>query len=518
MVVEMSRISKANICPYKGSEIPDADKLGLIPDRIYRLFRDPKELEKGASTFDGKPLLIRHVPITAELPNQSLWVGTVGKCTFEAPYLVTRPLTVITAAAQSLVEADEQRELSAGYRYDAEMVPGVYGGEQYDGRMVNIRGNHVALVAAGRAGPDVLVADELPLELKSMKHGKRIARLQKKIPALAGLSSSDLLALDAELGETPAKSVVTLDEAEEKAATDEALAEKRKSEGEDAELTEEERADALEKARDKKAKDKAAKDKAAKDAKAAHDAAAAADAKEEEDDEEEEAEDAAEEDKDEKEEAEDAEKDDSEARDRRVARDSRRRARDRRMGARDARKAARDRRAKDIDFIDRGYGPQPIRGTNGYSRKKAGDAAPDHRKDFNSIKQGGADRRRGHDSVMTMDEVNKIVEKAVGRATAATSEKVREEVTAKQRALAIACDEVAPLVGKVQMHAFDSAEEVYAFALEKTGIEVEEDFPEAGYRALVKNELRHREAVRKPAKHALDSARGYDAQALFQKH
>ena len=447
--VEMSRISKANICPYKGSEIPNWQALGLDPNRIYRLFRDPKELEKAAHTFDGKPLLIRHVAVTADLPNKSLWVGTIGACAFEAPYLITRPLTVITREAQDLIESEEQRELSAGYRYDAEMIPGVYGGEAYDGRMVNIHGNHVAIVTKGRAGPDVHVADELPAELQTMKHGKRIARLQKRIPALANLSSDELLALDAELGEVPAKSVVKLTGDEEKAACDAALEEKRKTAGEDAELTEEEREEALKKARDKKAKDSAEKEDDKKG--------------EDESEEEEEAEDESEEEKDDKTKGKD--------------------------------------KAKD----------------------KAKDENPDHRKDFNSGKQGkdkGA-KDKAHDSALAMDAaaVQKIVDKAVARATAATTAKVREEVTAQQRALAIACDEVAPLVGKVQLHAFDSAEEVYAFALEKAGVELEEDFPAAGYRALVKNELKHRQATRKPAsKYAMDDgAKGYDADSLFQR-
>jgi uncharacterized protein len=473
MRVEESRISKANICPYVGREIPGWEALGLDPDRIYQLFRDPKELEKAASTFDGKPLLIRHVAVTADLPNKNLWVGTIGACTFEAPYLVTRPLTVITREAQELIESEEQRELSAGYRYDAEMIPGTHGGERYDGRMVNIQGNHVAIVTKGRAGPDVHVADELPAELQAMKHGKRIARLQKRIPALAALSADDLLALDAELGETPAKSVITLTGDEEKAACDEALTEKRKTAGEDAELTEAEREAAMEKARDKKAKDKAAADKAiadkaAKDKKAKDKAAkdkAAKDKAAKDEEEEQAAEDAALEEK-KKTDGEDAEltEEEKEA----------------------ARKSARDKRAKDSD--------------------------PDHRKDFNSIKQG-------NDAALTMDEVNTIVDKAVKRASAVTAAKVREEVTAQQRALAIACDEVTPLVGKVQLHAFDSAEEVYAFTLEKMGVELDDDFPAAGYRALVKNELKHRQTTRKPtSKHAMDSsANGFDADALFQR-
>src|SRR5579875_1259378 len=256
MRVEESRISKANICPYLGREIPNWQALGLDPERTYRLFRDPKELEKGASSFDGKPLLIRHVPVSAELPNKELWVGTLGHCTFEAPYLVTRPLTVLTKEAIDLIESGEQRELSAGYRYEAVMEPGVWGGQQYDGRMVNIRGNHVAIVSEGRAGPDVHVADHLPPELRSMKNRRKINLLKRFLR-----DDADLMALDGMLGETPAESVLSLDEEEMKRAEDDYRAEHEKAE--DAELTDEEREEAYKRARDKKAKDsKHSKDRA----------------------------------------------------------------------------------------------------------------------------------------------------------------------------------------------------------------------------------------------------------------
>lgn len=171
LVVEMSRISKACVNSYVGNEIPRWKELGLDPDRIYRLYRDPAELAKAASTFSGKPLLIRHVPVTADLPNQTLWVGTVGRVTFEAPYLVARPLTVIDGVARALVESDERRELSAGYRYVALMVPGrTPDGERFDGRMTRIEGNHVSIVSQGRAGADVLVADELPRSLRNTRN------------------------------------------------------------------------------------------------------------------------------------------------------------------------------------------------------------------------------------------------------------------------------------------------------------------------------------------------------------
>lgn len=263
MKIEESRISKANVCPYRGSEIPRWDELGLNPDKIYKLFRDPNELQKAASTFDGKPLLIRHIAIDAEEPQKNLWVGTLGKTTYEAPYLVTRPLMVLTKEAIDLIESEAQKELSAAYRYDAVMEPGTYMGERYDGRMVNIRGNHVAIVSEGRAGPDVHVADELPLELRSMKHRKLIDNLAPYLKP-----GVDLMALDKALGEVPAESVLSLDEEEMEAAEDAALAEKREKEGEDASLTDEEKEEAYERARDRKAKDKKAKDKKAKDMKA----------------------------------------------------------------------------------------------------------------------------------------------------------------------------------------------------------------------------------------------------------
>lgn len=277
MKVEESRISKANICPYLGREIPGYQSLGLDPTRIYKLFRDPEELKKGASSFDGKPVLIRHVPVTAELPRKDLWVGNVGQVTWEEPFLVARPLMLLTKEAIDVVTKNQQRELSAAYFYKPVMEPGTWGGQQYDGRMVDIRGNHVALVSAGRAGPDVYVADELPPELRRMN--TRLAAVVATVlaPHLKALSADDkhglALALDGALGETPAESVISLDAEEMKKCEDEALAEKKKAEGEDAELDDDDKKKAYERARDKKARDKRAKDKRAADAKRAKDKA-----------------------------------------------------------------------------------------------------------------------------------------------------------------------------------------------------------------------------------------------------
>lgn len=158
--VERTPISKANICPYMGKEIPDPDgKLNLEPDRVYKLLRHPDELKKAASSFGGKPLLHVHQPVSADAHPHEKVVGSVGTdAVYEHPYLMA-PLTVWDGDAIKHIDTDEKRELSSGYRYRADMTPGEYEGEPYDGVMRDIIGNHVALVEAGRAGPDVMVGD-----------------------------------------------------------------------------------------------------------------------------------------------------------------------------------------------------------------------------------------------------------------------------------------------------------------------------------------------------------------------
>ena len=166
--VTITNISKANVCPYHGHEIPDWEMLGLDPDREYMLLRDPDELEKAAPSFNNIPLLSQHVPVTVDDHRPDDVVGATGsEARFVAPYL-TNGIVVWTAAAIAGIESGQQQQLSCAYRYRCLMDAGSFGGEPYDGRMTAIEGNHVSLVRAGRAGPDVLVADS--------KHG--MIRLQ----------------------------------------------------------------------------------------------------------------------------------------------------------------------------------------------------------------------------------------------------------------------------------------------------------------------------------------------------
>lgn len=201
MHVEISNISKATVNPYRGSEIPDWEALGLDANRIYFLLRDPQELEKAAPTFNNIPLLSKHIPVSAAEPQKEFVVGATGSnASYQAPYL-KNSLVVWDAIAIALIESEEQKELSSAYRYRADMSPGVYEGVAYDGVMRDIRGNHVALVEVGRAGPDVVVGDSStlinPSEIPKMKLSKTAA----VVAGALGAHIRPRLAQDAALGD-----------------------------------------------------------------------------------------------------------------------------------------------------------------------------------------------------------------------------------------------------------------------------------------------------------------------------
>ncbi len=321
--IEMTPISKANVCPYYGREIPGSEILGLDPDKLYQLLRDEKELEKAAETSDNIQVLEEHEGVSADAPKQWLVVGTTGTDgVFDYPYL-KNSMAIWVKSAIDAIRDNRKRQLSASYHYKPDMTPGEFLGQQYDGVMRKIKFNHVALVKAGRAGNDVLVADAMPL---SLQHHFGVTRMSVKAQVARGALAVYLrprLAQDAKidlskilLGTTSlnwgeAKPLIiqrltkatkgklaqdanledmhglldSLDKEGEDEEEDEAWDEtpeemearhKKEKEARDKKArdseTEEDRAEREKKeARDKKARDKAARDKAAKD-KAARDA------------------------------------------------------------------------------------------------------------------------------------------------------------------------------------------------------------------------------------------------------
>lgn len=145
-------LSTAEVNPYRGAEIPKRDALGLDTNEVYDLYRDPAELghPDSLASFEGVPLMIRHIVQTADEPRKDYVGGSVHNVHFDGKHL-RGDLLVWDGHAIDLIESGELADLSCGYRYVPVMQSGEADGQHFHGRMTAIRGNHVALVDTGRA-------------------------------------------------------------------------------------------------------------------------------------------------------------------------------------------------------------------------------------------------------------------------------------------------------------------------------------------------------------------------------
>ena len=129
--VALVPLTKANVSGYLGSEIPGYRELGLKSDEVYQLYRDPEALEAAVATANNLPVLSTHVPVSAEDPHKGLIVGSTGTdAKWSAPY-ITNSLVVWDAKMIALIESDEQKQISAGYRYTPVMQPGEVDGKKH---------------------------------------------------------------------------------------------------------------------------------------------------------------------------------------------------------------------------------------------------------------------------------------------------------------------------------------------------------------------------------------------------
>lgn len=157
-----ARISRTGTQVYKAAEMgltdrePDADVVVYRPDE--EVFSD-----MSLASFANKPITDDHPPELVNASNSRKYsVGHAGpEVTREGDYAKT-VLYVIDEQAIKKIEAGKV-ELSNGYLADIDWTPGVSpNGENYDAIQRNIKGNHIAIVERGRAGPACRVADNLP--------------------------------------------------------------------------------------------------------------------------------------------------------------------------------------------------------------------------------------------------------------------------------------------------------------------------------------------------------------------
>lgn len=126
---------------------------------IQKEFRPPEEVFHADSlmSFEVVPLTNDHPP-SGLLDDENTKMYQVG--TIVAPRQDgdrVRSQILVTDKTTVALMKKGKTQLSMGYVCDLEMSPGEHNGERYDCIQRNIRGNHVALVDVGRAGPDVRV-------------------------------------------------------------------------------------------------------------------------------------------------------------------------------------------------------------------------------------------------------------------------------------------------------------------------------------------------------------------------
>lgn len=162
--VDGCKISAAAVNQYYGRELQAAAKDKLDADKVYSIYRTPEALEGAASSFARLPILNRHLEAAEIDPPKEIIAGTIGdNVRYEDGYLVA-DLTVWDKDAIELIESGDKCELSCGYYFDIDMTAGNADGKEYDGKIISITGNHLALVDTGRAGTNVRIADQLPTQ------------------------------------------------------------------------------------------------------------------------------------------------------------------------------------------------------------------------------------------------------------------------------------------------------------------------------------------------------------------
>lgn len=175
--VSISPLTRVQVAPYRGCEIPGWQELGLEPERVYRGYRPASELSKPETieSVNGIPIQLAHHMDYADNPAKNTRVGSTGTDGAFHPPFLTNSLHIQDKNAIDRINDGSMRELSLAYRYKPVFQSGeTPDGEKYDFIMTDISANHLALVDEGRAGHEVLVYDS---------KGGNMADVEKTLPA-----------------------------------------------------------------------------------------------------------------------------------------------------------------------------------------------------------------------------------------------------------------------------------------------------------------------------------------------
>lgn len=193
-----ARVARTGIQEYLGSEVGRPDL------KTVKVYRPPEEVfdEKAMASFAHRPVTNDHPPEHVDAQNWKKYAvgNTDGEVRQDGKFLRI-PLIVSDAAAIKDVQ-NGKRELSNGYGCTYDFTQGVTPeGQMYDAVQRNIRGNHVAVVGAGRAGSECRIGDGLvntwgasPITNANLK-GNIMDNLQQKVVDGIPVSCTDAAAM-----------------------------------------------------------------------------------------------------------------------------------------------------------------------------------------------------------------------------------------------------------------------------------------------------------------------------------
>lgn len=180
-----AKAARTGVYDYRASEVgAPADKFKATD--TVKVYRDEAEVfaEDSVRSFIGRPITNDH---PAEAVTRDNWkqhaggvvMGAARKKLDDGDYLAF-DLVLMDGALIDAVE-NGKRELSNGYACDFDWTPGTApDGTAYDARQTSIRGNHVAVVDRGRAGPSCAIKD-----------GERFALCDANPAALDGINTKE---------------------------------------------------------------------------------------------------------------------------------------------------------------------------------------------------------------------------------------------------------------------------------------------------------------------------------------
>lgn len=171
-LVADARVARTGIQEYLGSEVDPDGSLGLRDKQVVRVYRPEDEVfsDEAMRTYAYRPVTNDHPSQAVTSDNwRDLAVGQTGGEVARDGDWIRVPMVLMDAGTIKDVEYGK-RQLSMGYTCTLDATPGTTpDGEKYDAVQRGLRMNHLAVVAAARAGATARIGD-----------GKGLAPITKK--------------------------------------------------------------------------------------------------------------------------------------------------------------------------------------------------------------------------------------------------------------------------------------------------------------------------------------------------